>query len=228
MKKALLILAWMVLTTGTLALSPFLIEKLTHQDKVLATTADQQHALSPAETTDFGEVKGIETTVEAEDGREELVAAFLKRYDSPLQPYDHYGKVFVEIADKYGIDFRLLPAIAMQESNLCKSIPPGGYNCLGFGIHERGTLAFESFEANFDRAGRELKKNYIDHGLVTPEQIMHKYTPSSNGSWASSVNQWMAEMRYNDHAMGKEMKTNANVLEFATATGTVATPIPKK
>lgn len=29
----------------------------------------------------------------------------------------------VAIADKYNIDFRLLPAIAMQESNLCKSDP---------------------------------------------------------------------------------------------------------
>jgi hypothetical protein len=44
---------------------------------------------------------------------------------------------------------------------------------------------------------------------------MKKYTPSSDGSWASSVNQWMAEMRYDDHQAGREKKTDANVMEFA-------------
>lgn len=61
-----------------------------------------------------------------------------------------------------------------------------------------------------------LKRDYIERGLTTPEQIMRKYTPSSNGSWASSVNQWMAEMRYNDRVLGRVLKEDASVLEFAT------------
>lgn len=162
-----------------------------------------------------GQVKGVETVLEAEDARATLVAEFLNRHDSPLQPYDHYGQVFVEIADQNGFDFRLLPAIAMQESNLCKKIPEGTFNCLGFGIHERGTLGFPNFEANFERAGRELKLYYIDKGLTTPYEIMRKYTPGSDGSWAESVNQWMAEMRYNDRQLGRELKTDGSVLEFA-------------
>lgn len=157
----------------------------------------------------------LSAEAESDDGRAAIVAKFLERYKSPLVPYDHFGQVFVDIADRYSFDFRLLPAIAMQESNLCKSIPPETYNCLGFGIHKRGTLAFESYEANFERAGRELKANYINKGLTTPEQIMRKYTPSSNGSWADSVNQWMAEMRYDDRAAGRANTTDANVMEFA-------------
>lgn len=176
-------------------------------------SASDQLAAAPA-----GDVKGVQTIVETEDGRAELVTRFLDRYDSPLTPHEYWGKKFVEIADTYNIDFRLLPAIAMQESNLCKNIPEGTFNCLGFGIHERGTLGFANFEANFDRAARELKKYYIDQGLTTPEDIMRKYTPSSNGSWAASVNQWMAEMRYNDRQLGRELKTNADVLEFVDAT----------
>ena len=134
--------------------------------------------------------------------------------------------VIVEISDRYDIDFRLLPAIAMQESNLCKRIPPGSYNCLGFGIHERGTLGFESYEANFERAARELKAYYIDQGRVTPELIMKKYTPSSDGSWARSVNQWMSEMRYDDRVLGQEKRTDAYLLEFtseSTNAGTLQT-----
>jgi len=158
----------------------------------------------------------FKTYLEAGDARPLIIANFLERYDSPLKPYDYYGVVIVEIADKYDIDFRLLPAIAMQESNLCKRIPEGSYNCLGFVIHERGTLGFENYEANFERAARELKAYYIDQGRVTPELIMKKYTPSSDGSWARSVNQWMSEMRYDDRVLGKEKRTDAYLLEFTS------------
>ncbi|MBP7876090.1 hypothetical protein KA012_03805 [Candidatus Woesebacteria bacterium] len=155
------------------------------------------------------------TQLETGDARPQLVAAFLERYNSPMTPYDEYGIFFVDLADKYEFDFRLLPAISMQESGLCKSIPTDSFNCLGLGVHERGTWSFTSYRENFEAAAKILKKNYIDIGLTTPEQIMRKYTPSSNGSWASSVNQWMAEMRYNDRSLGRERKTNASVLEFA-------------
>ncbi len=158
----------------------------------------------------------VTTVIESEDARGELIAQFLERHKSPMQPYDFYGKKLVEIADRYQIDFRLLPAIAMQESNLCKNQNPGApKNCLGFGIHKSGTLDFDSYEAGFERAGRELKAYYIDKGLLTVEQIESKYTPSSNGSWANSVNQWMAEMRFDDRQMGRENENNASVLEFA-------------
>lgn len=156
-----------------------------------------------------------ETQLEIGDARPQLVAKFLERYNSPMMPHDEFGVFFVQLADKYGIDFRLLPAISMQESGLCKSIPPGSFNCLGLGVHSRGTWGFNSYQENFEAAAKILKNNYIDIGLTTPEQIMKKYTPSSKGSWASSVNQWMAEMRYNDRSLGRQLKTNASVLEFA-------------
>ena len=162
------------------------------------------------------EVKGVSTIKEIEDAREQIVGSFLERHNSPLEPYDYFGQFLVEIADKYGIDYRLLPAIAMQESNLCKKIPEGSFNCLGFGVHSKGTLAFESYEANFERAAKELKKNYIDIGLTTPEKIMTKYTPHSNGSWANSVNQWIAEMEYNSREKGRTEKTDADLEEYVS------------
>lgn len=158
----------------------------------------------------------VTTVIESEDARAQIIAQFLERYNSPMKPYDFYGEKIVEIADRYQIDFRLLPAIAMQESGLCKNQNPNApRNCLGFGIHKSGTLDFESYEAGFEKAGRELKAYYIDKGLLTVEQIESKYTPSSNGSWANSVNQWMAEMRFDDRQMGRENEDNVNVIEFA-------------
>lgn len=158
----------------------------------------------------------VQSVVETEDARPELIANFLERHKSPMTPYDYYGQKLVEIADQHGLDFRLLPAIAMQESNLCRvTNPQAPNNCLGFGIHSRGTLDFESYDAGFERAARELKQNYIDQGLDTVSLIETKYTPSSNGSWANSVNQWMAEIRYDDRDLGRSEKINTHVLEFA-------------
>lgn len=171
--------------------------------------------------------QALAAQVESTDARAQLVANFLERHNSPMQPYDHYGRVIVEIADRYGIDFRLLPAIAMQESNLCRVTNPSApRNCLGFGIHKSGTLDFDSYEAGFERAGRELKTFYIDKGLTTVEAIESKYTPSSNGSWANSVNQWMAEMRYDDRQLGRENKDDADASEFARERVLSPTPSP--
>ena len=176
----------------------------------------QLQKIAAANPANQGDSLLFTTIIESEDARAELVAKFLERHNSPMQPYDYYGRKLVEIADRYHIDFRLLPAIAMQESNLCRNTNPGApNNCLGFGIHKRGTLDFDSYEAGFERAGRELKAYYIDRGLTTVELIESKYTPSSNGSWASSVNQWMAEMRYDDRQLGRELKDNTSVTEFA-------------
>lgn len=216
---------WFVCCIGSVIAGVITFYLAKQEYPVLALHAESEERLASANgLQELESAQGIETTMEIDDARPQIVANFLKRHNSPLEPAEHYGRVFVEIADRYGMDFRLLPAIAMQESNLCKSIPEGSYNCLGFGIHKRGTLGFESYEANFERAGREIKANYIDQGRTTPEEIMKKYTPSSNGSWAVSVNQWMAEMRYDDRQLGRELRQpGANVMEFVGEVAGAAT-----
>ncbi|MEN8252890.1 MAG: hypothetical protein ABFQ62_00725 [Patescibacteria group bacterium] len=221
MKKLFFSLAWVLLSTGVTltSISAYYFFILHKNQPIVANIVPESVSSSQESIVEIkvvGNVKGIETDMKLADARAEIVAEFLKRHNSPLEPHDHFGEVFVSLADEYEFDFRLLPAIAMQESNLCNKIPAGSYNCLGFGIHERGTLGFESFEANFERAARELKKYYIDIGLDTPELIMTKYTPFSDGSWAESVKQWMSEMKYNDYVKGKELKEdNPSVLEYA-------------
>ena len=134
---------------------------------------------------------GIENSIKSADARPLLLAKFLQKYNSPLKPYDYWGVFLVSLADKYTLDYRLLPSIAMQESNLCKVIPENTYNCLGLGIHSQGTWGFKSFEANFEKAAEILKFNYLDKGYISPEEIQLKYTPQSNGSWQAAVNHFM-------------------------------------
>jgi len=125
------------------------------------------------------------------DARGDILKEYLTTYDSPLSPYSYY---IVNVADEFNIDFRLITAIAQQESNLCKFIPDNTYNCWGWGIHSRGTLGFDSYEEGIKVVTEGISKEYLAKGYSTPDEIMKKYTPLSNGSWASAVNQFIKEM----------------------------------
>lgn len=126
------------------------------------------------------------------DARSELIKLYLSNYDSPLAPY---ASLIVKEADNYGLDYRLITAIAQQESNLCKKIPEDSYNCWGWGIHSKGTLKFSSFEEGIDGVSKGIKEEYIDKGYTKINDIMSKYTPFSDGSWAYAVNKFMDEMK---------------------------------
>ena len=126
------------------------------------------------------------------EGRIETVRQFLSKYNSPLEPHAEF---IVQTADNYEMDFRLIPAIAMQESNLCKKIPIDSHNCWGFGIYGGKVTRFENYPQAIETVTKTLATKYRDRGLITPEQIMSMYTPSSNGSWARSVKHFMEKMQ---------------------------------
>ena len=128
------------------------------------------------------------------DSRPLILKKYLEHYNSPMA--DHADYIF-KISQENGLDYRLLVAIAQQESNLCKKIPENSYNCWGWGIHSQGTLRFDSYEESIKTVAEGLKENYIDQGLREPEEIMRRYTPSSDGSWARGVRQFMDEMEEN-------------------------------
>lgn len=120
------------------------------------------------------------------DRRTANLKAFIRKYYSQSPLYD-YADLIVKISDKYQFDYRLLVAIAMQESNLCKRIPENSNNCWGWGIYGNNLTRFSSYEEAIKTVAKGIRKNYIDKGLVTPSAIMAKYTPRSKGSWAKGV-----------------------------------------
>jgi len=133
----------------------------------------------------------VSEEVGSSDARAEIIGQYLTNYGSILEPY---ASLIVDTSDKYSLDFRLITAIAQQESNLCKLMPQKSYNCWGWGIHSEGSLGFTSFEQGIEEVSKGLKEEYIDRGYQTIDEIMTKYTPLSNGSWALGVNQFMIEM----------------------------------
>ena len=134
------------------------------------------------------EVKDI---VLADDARLMLIKNYLKKCKSPLEPY---AELILELSDTYGFDYRWILAIGQMESNLCKKTPVDSYNCWGYGIHSKGTLRFESYELALKSFAAYLKKEYFDKGYKTPEEMMSKYCPHSNGSWARGINQFFADI----------------------------------
>ncbi len=138
--------------------------------------------------TDLASRETILKEFKTNDIRVANLKYFFRKYNSVL--YD-YAEVFITAADKYQFDYRLLPAIAMQESNLCKYIYEGSHNCWGWGIYGGKVTRFASYEEAIETISKGIKLYYIDKGLTTPEEIMRKYTPPSDGSWAYGVNTFL-------------------------------------
>lgn len=133
--------------------------------------------------------------IDHSDARAKIIENFFKGYNAPLASL---GEVFVKVADKYNIDYRLLPSIAMQESNGGKRVITDSNNPFGYGIYGKQVKRFNSFEEAIERVGRGLKEDYLDHGLNTPEEIMSKYTPPSialGGPWAKGISSFMEELK---------------------------------
>ena len=177
-------------------LNLFLIEKAfvysknqENLENILGEISDKKndnYQFSASYNVDISE--GYTAEIKSGDARVANLKSFLRKYNSAL--YNHADKM-VEVADKYQFDYRLLPAIAMQESNLCRVIPDNSFNCWGWGIYGTMVTKFDSYDDAIETVGKGIKEHYIDKGLVTASTIMKKYTPPSQGSWANGVNTFL-------------------------------------
>lgn len=188
MRKALLLGVFFLLTPMVLLFSLSFLSYSFHKNVSLASSFSQTKIAYAALPNASGTLK---TNVLARDARITAVKNFFKRYKSDLFPY---AEEVVNVADKYGLDYRLIPAIAMQESNLCKKAPKNSYNCWGFGIYGKKVTRFENYSDAINTVTKTLAQKYKADGLETPEEIMSRYTPGSNGSWANGVNQFMDQL----------------------------------
>lgn len=149
---------------------------------------DTGSVFSPAEPPGEAKIKGSFIVA---DARPLLIRNYLEEHNSPLASF---SDLIFSLSQEYGLDYRLIVAIAQQESNLCKKAPADCFNCWGVGIHSRGRMCFDSYPEAIEWVAQYLREEYFDKGLVAPEEIMTKYCPLSNGSWAVGIRQFMAEM----------------------------------
>jgi len=162
-RKLLFILVFFTLTPIALVSSTISLISITNTEVKNAQTTPavqrnstgvQVYASLPS---DF---PSVSAEIVEEDARPQIINNFLSSYKSPLTPYSNY---IIETADKYGNNWKLLPAIAMKESGLCKIIPEESYNCWGWGIHSAGTLRFDSYEEGIETVSRGIRENFSPH-----------------------------------------------------------------
>lgn len=167
------------------------LSKISSPNVLGATDEKWENNLTIGESEgDKNQIK-VKSEIAADDARPLIIKRYLEKYKSPLVPY---ADLIYQVSSDYGFEYYWIVAIAQQESNLCKKAPEDSHNCWGYGIHKRGTLKFDNYELAIKSYAEYLKREYFDKGLTTPELIMKKYCPSSNGSWARGVTQFINEM----------------------------------
>lgn len=142
-------------------------------------------ALPPSDVT-------FATVINEEASQTEIVRQFLAKHNSQLETY---APDLIAAAERYDLDFRLLPAIAMQESTACRRIPENSHNCWGWGIYGGKVTRFDNYPHAIETISRTLSTKYREkHGLVTPYEVGRLYNPSNTNNWAENVTHFMQEM----------------------------------
>lgn len=132
----------------------------------------------------------LSATIESGDARVLLVESFLTKHNSPMSPYA--GNIVWE-ADRFGIDFRLLPAIAMCESGAGKRMPKKAeFNAFGIAVYtgQLNGKAFTSWPHAVSWVSQYIKEKYYDRGIIDLRSIGEIWAPPSVNtgySWTTCV-----------------------------------------
>lgn len=123
--------------------------------------------------------------------RVEVLEKFFEKYDSPLAGS---AATFITVADKYDMDYRLLPAISCLESGCGRVLIPDTYNAWGWGIYGDQYISFESWDNGIEEVGKGIYKGYVLKGLDTPAKMAPVYTPPRPQHWLNGVSHFMSQM----------------------------------
>ena len=120
------------------------------------------------------------------DDRAKLLKKFLSEKNSPMA---RDAEKLVKIADKYNLDWKLLPAIAGVESHYGQAVPSGSYNPYGW---NNGSAYFENWSNATEIVASGIRSRYAPSGVVTPGRIGPSYAASP--TWATHVFGYMQQI----------------------------------
>lgn len=122
------------------------------------------------------------------DNKANILSGYLASYNSPMQ---YHAQDFIDASEAYGLDWKLLPAIAGVESTFGKHIP-GGFNAWGWGVYGTQAIYFNSWRDGMFTIAKGLRENYLNKGLTDPYAINRIYAASQ--SWGGHVSFFMADL----------------------------------
>jgi hypothetical protein len=143
--------------------------------------------------------KVLGSSIVADDARALIVERFIKRY-RPDSPFLTLSQTIIEEADKNKIDFRLVPAIAMCESNLGIRIPSSkSFNAWGIAVYTNSNKGknFEDWPTAIAWVSKFLREKFFDKGITDLREIGSIWAPPSvenDYSWTKCVQGYMDKM----------------------------------
>lgn len=121
-----------------------------------------------------------------------IINAYLAAQDSPLAGL---GRTFAKKSKKWGLDPRLLVAIAGAETSLMKdpnAAPMSEHNAWGMGPG----IQYPSWRAGIEATASNLAQNYLSEGRNTIEEISSKWAPIGASNDPAGVNSnWVSNVR---------------------------------
>lgn len=158
----------------------------------------QDYNINTLSTPDLLKKVNSKTQILTEDPRILAMEKFLLSYNSPMYPF---AKNFIEEADTYGLDWRLVVSISGVESAFGNLIPKGTNNAWGWrGANptERGWSQFDTWGHGIAEVTRRMALGYGT--TLTPFQIEATYCPPCGENpahaWANGVARYMRELDY--------------------------------
>ena len=159
---------------------------------VVFSMALYTQGVSQAQENQLDKEAGIFNSVSsAKVDRVEVVRKFLEKQNSPLIDS---ADTFVFVADRYNLDYRLLPAISCLESACGKRLIPESYNAWGWGVYGGSYIKFDSFDNGIEVVAKGIHEGYISKGLDTPAKMAPVYTPPRPQHWLNGVRSYMGQM----------------------------------
>jgi hypothetical protein len=117
------------------------------------------------------------------DSRVRILREYLEKQNSPLASC---AGTFVENADKYNLDWKLVVAISGVESTFGQEVPNDSYNGWGWGIYGDNIIRFSSWNEGIQTISEGLRTKYMDKwGAKDVYEIGRLYAASP--TWAQRV-----------------------------------------
>jgi hypothetical protein len=192
-KKLLLVVSWYTVTLCFLGLLLANVSVDKKLEKVVYSYA-KDPSLSHSIMASAGSARTLTTEIVSGDARALLLQSFLDAHDSPLAPF---ANLFVQQADENGLDFRMVTAIAMCESNLGKRIPSkDSFNAWGIAVYtgQQSGKKFRDWPSAISWVSRFIKSKFYDRGIRDLKDIGAIWAPPSvqaGNTWSSCVETFM-------------------------------------
>jgi len=165
------------------------IETLKPAPQIISQNFDLYNSVSTTNQPSY--ITNLPSTIQTTDARTIAMFNFLIDYNSPMYPN---AATFIEEADKYGLDWRLVASISGVESAFGRLIAPNSYN--GWGWKGDPTQEWSHFKDWEDGITTVTERMALGYGInKTPYQIEPIYCPPCGANpahaWANGVQGYM-------------------------------------